>query len=228
METIFNKIRGFFLWVGAKNRRVFVCDFLCIAAALAIGYSMRLTFFFLLLVHAGDIWGTLAVFSSAILAALYLGRIYSVFWQRASVEEYFSFARWYFVGISVFVILNMYVRALFMPRSTLLIAAPLAFIFMMGMRATFKLTEAYRKGGEHTAGRALIVGAGDAGTAIARDLLRKANTFVPIGFIDDDPGLRGMTIASLKVLGGREVLHDAIADHSIDTVLIAMPSASGE
>lgn len=76
--------------------------------------------------------------------------------------------------------------------------------------------------------RALIVGAGEAGAMIARDLKRNPSSIEPIGFVDDNPALRGRSIASLKVLGGREDLSDLIKRHAIDVVLLSMPSATAE
>ena len=52
--------------------------------------------------------------------------------------------------------------------------------------------------------RALIVGAGDAGEAVARDLLRRQQEgIVPVGFVDDDPLKRRIRIHGLPVLGRR-------------------------
>ena len=71
--------------------------------------------------------------------------------------------------------------------------------------------------------RLLIVGAGDAGEMIARDLRRKGHH--PIGFIDDDPAKQGQAIHRIRVLGTRSDLTRILATERPDEVLIAMPSA---
>ena len=51
----------------------------------------------------------------------------------------------------------------------------------------------------------LIVGAGEAGQLVAREMQRSPELRqTPIGFVDDDPRKRGMRIHGLKVLGTTE------------------------
>ncbi len=77
--------------------------------------------------------------------------------------------------------------------------------------------------------RALIVGAGDAGEATARELLRRPQDgLVPIGFVDDDPQKKKLRIHGLPVLGTTHDLVRLTEKHAPDLVLIAIPSASGK
>ncbi len=77
--------------------------------------------------------------------------------------------------------------------------------------------------------RALIVGAGDAGEATARELLRRPQEgLVPIGFIDDDPQKKRLRIHGLPVLGSTHDIVRLTEQHSPDLILIAIPSASGK
>jgi FlaA1/EpsC-like NDP-sugar epimerase len=69
----------------------------------------------------------------------------------------------------------------------------------------------------------LIVGAGQAGRVIARDL-RKLPEFglMPIGFLDDDPARRA--VVGLPVLGTLAQLPEVCREHHVDAVVIAIPS----
>jgi Undecaprenyl-phosphate glucose phosphotransferase len=72
--------------------------------------------------------------------------------------------------------------------------------------------------------RALIVGAGHAGRALADKLLdHKATGVKPIGFADDDPGKRASDYRSLPVLGTTLDVRDLLARHEVDTVFLALP-----
>jgi FlaA1/EpsC-like NDP-sugar epimerase len=74
--------------------------------------------------------------------------------------------------------------------------------------------------------RVLVVGAGDAGELIVRDMLHNpANDYRPVGFVDDDPAKRGERIHGVPVLGGRAELAHIIEKTRPAEVLIAMPSA---
>jgi len=72
--------------------------------------------------------------------------------------------------------------------------------------------------------RALIVGAGRAGRAVADKLLdHKATGVKPIGFADDDPEKRAEDYRSLSVLGTTHEVRDLLARHDVDTVFLALP-----
>jgi FlaA1/EpsC-like NDP-sugar epimerase len=77
--------------------------------------------------------------------------------------------------------------------------------------------------------RVLIVGAGDAGQTIAREMLTsKYVNLVPIGFVDDDPQKQGMFIHHVQVLGTREDIPDLVVKHGIEEVVIAMAVVPGQ
>ncbi|MYW03777.1 polysaccharide biosynthesis protein [Streptomyces sp. SID3343] len=84
--------------------------------------------------------------------------------------------------------------------------------------------------------RTLVVGAGSAGSALARDLLRTPDFgLVPIGFLDDDPDKDGIRVADvdnpqhlLPVLGGLDDLTDVALAHRIEVVVLAIPGLPHE
>lgn len=85
-----------------------------------------------------------------------------------------------------------------------------------------------RKAGSPDALRVLIVGAGDAGEHVARDMLRSGSRFVPVGFLDDDPAKIGKKIHGLTVHGPAGKVAEAVAATAADQLLVAMPSAPSE
>ncbi len=75
--------------------------------------------------------------------------------------------------------------------------------------------------------RFLIVGAGDAGEALLREIHRMSPVeYEVIGFIDDDRLKQGANIHGIPVLGMVEQLPDICADRNIEEIAIAMPSAT--
>jgi len=75
----------------------------------------------------------------------------------------------------------------------------------------------------------LIVGAGDGGRLVLREIVRNPRLgFRPVGFIDDDPRKRGLRLDDgLKVLGRTDELARVLDEAEPDEVIIAIPSAPG-
>jgi len=74
--------------------------------------------------------------------------------------------------------------------------------------------------------RVLIVGAGRAGAALAKDLIATQRQSVEIiGFVDDDPDKQGSTLMGLKVLGTTRELGEIPRRRPVDQVIVAIPSA---
>ncbi|HET7389152.1 MAG TPA: nucleoside-diphosphate sugar epimerase/dehydratase [Nocardioidaceae bacterium] len=73
--------------------------------------------------------------------------------------------------------------------------------------------------------RTLIVGAGTAGQALARDLDRVASFgLAPMGFLDDDPTTWRRRFRGHRVLGPLEQLGDVIESHAVEVVVLAIPT----
>jgi FlaA1/EpsC-like NDP-sugar epimerase len=75
--------------------------------------------------------------------------------------------------------------------------------------------------------RTLIVGAGEAGWALARDLLRVPEYgLAPVGFLDDDPSKLGNSM--LPLLGDLRQTESVVTAHAIQAVVVAIPGLTGE
>jgi FlaA1/EpsC-like NDP-sugar epimerase len=76
--------------------------------------------------------------------------------------------------------------------------------------------------------RTLIYGAGAAGIALVREI--HANLALPydvVGYVDDNPQVHGLAIGGARVLGDGAHLKEIVERHSVEMVLIAIPSAAG-
>ena len=73
----------------------------------------------------------------------------------------------------------------------------------------------------------LIVGAGTAGTLVARQLKYNGDSGLqPVAFIDDDKRKQNLDIMCLPVVGGTDSLAENVKKLGIDTIVIAIPSLS--
>jgi FlaA1/EpsC-like NDP-sugar epimerase len=75
----------------------------------------------------------------------------------------------------------------------------------------------------------LIVGAGDAGQLLIREMQRNRQlAYTPVGLLDDDPRKKDLRVHGVRVLGTAADLPRVLRDNRPDEVLIAIPSAAGE
>lgn len=76
--------------------------------------------------------------------------------------------------------------------------------------------------------KVLIIGAGDCGSMVAKELRQNkaTNNMYAMAFIDDDPGKHHHHIAGLPVLGGRDKIVEVVNTQGIDQIIIAIPTIS--
>jgi FlaA1/EpsC-like NDP-sugar epimerase len=75
----------------------------------------------------------------------------------------------------------------------------------------------------------IVVGAGDAGQLVIREMLKsRALGYTPIGLVDDDPRKKNLRVHGVRVLGTTEELPHILSDNRPDELLIAIPSAAGD
>jgi FlaA1/EpsC-like NDP-sugar epimerase len=77
--------------------------------------------------------------------------------------------------------------------------------------------------------RTLIIGAGDAGNMLLREIFKQPDTpYRIVGFLDDDRNKLGMRMHGVQVLGMTDQLQELVETHCIDKVIIATPSAGAK
>jgi FlaA1/EpsC-like NDP-sugar epimerase len=117
------------------------------------------------------------------------------------------------------------------PRMVLVIDWLLTLILVGGLRFSIRiLAENWmRVNGEQASGkRVLVVGAGDAGALVVRELLKNPQLKVaPVCLLDDDGSKQGQQIHGVPVVGTLNDLARTVAQRRIDEVVIAIPSAPG-
>jgi FlaA1/EpsC-like NDP-sugar epimerase/dTDP-4-amino-4,6-dideoxygalactose transaminase len=160
--------------------------------------------------------------------------LYGPVWRYASVEEAVRVVA--AAGVGTFA--STFALAWFgdVQNTTLplLTAPPVAALLILlgcgGIRFQARLFALERqRDGKSTRLRTLIVGATDAGVALALEL--EGRTFgdsVVVGFVDDDTQLVGRSVRALRVLGTTHDLEEVCIKERIDRVVIALPDASRE
>ena len=115
-------------------------------------------------------------------------------------------------------------------RSALGIDWLLSLVLIGGSRFALRiLSEQSNARSDAKARRVLIIGAGDAGALVVRELQRPSQlNLIPIGFLDDDPAKQNHQIYGVSVIGKVNKLLTILDTHQVDEVIIAIPSAPGK
>ncbi len=225
-----------------RNRYLFASDVLLLVAAAYISYVLRLETFAL-----GVHWPGFLLFTALALAIIPLvflsAGVYNRYWRYASVEELLLLAGSVTLGallaggISLLVV-NLTPAAWPLPRSIPLIFLLLAlgatagprFLLRLSARAIRSTAQGRANGGNGQPPQpVLILGAGEAGAMIVRELQRNPHLGLePVGFLDDDLAKHDVKIHGVPVLGDRHAILETARGYGVRQVIIAMPTAPGK
>lgn len=113
-----------------------------------------------------------------------------------------------------------------LPRSAPILAAPVALLLMIAGRYVLRLRrERGLRPGTH-AQRVLVLGGGNAGAQLVRQMLiDPEGKYLPVGVLDDDPYKRNLRISGVPVLGARGDMAAAAARVDASTLILALPQA---
>ncbi len=152
--------------------------------------------------------------------------LYRGIWRYASLPDLARIVKAVAAGAAVaFVLLFIWKRMEGVPRSVLVLYPMLLAMGLAAPRLLYRWLKDRRLDLRRApAARALIVGAGQAGEMLARELL-KGHEYAPVGFVDDDPAKLGRELHGLPVLGRVRDLGALLGRLQVDVVLLAMPSA---
>jgi FlaA1/EpsC-like NDP-sugar epimerase len=179
---------------------------------------------------------TYTVLALAIRLAVFYGYgLYSRYWRYASVDEmsqiFFAVATSSLIIIILFFIAYAFdLPFLKLPRSVPFIDAMLVMIYLGGSRFSLRFAVRWRRiRPKENARRVAIMGAGDAGAMIVRELQNNPQVnMVPVAFFDDDLGKHDVRIHGIPVLGNRQSIAEGVRSLGIDLLIIAMPTAPGK
>ena len=211
-----------------RTRRVlvFFLDVVLIAAALAFSFLLR--FDFQIPAHR---WNALLQGLAAVMIAkpvmFAASGMYRSIWRYASLQDAYEIFKVVTFSSLVSACLVIFLNGPFaLPRSIYILDWFLLFSFVAASRLIWrvyretKFTPSLRKGK-----KTLIIGAGDAGNLLLREIRKQANSpYNVVGFVDDDLEKRGLRLSGVRVLGGTNRLRALVRIYAVEEVIFAIPS----
>lgn len=207
---------------------------LCIDLALwglaaPIAFLLRLEQSWVNYTQALLIYGVIGLFIKALL--IYTFGLHRQVWHKVGVRDLYVLFQSIGLGTLVLTSVAFLLRPhLVIPRSIPILEGGLALLALGGVRLLVRVGYERERGrvNDGLARRVLIVGAGEAGTMIAREMIRHPEAgLIPVGFLDDEPSKQRQRFLGLPVMGGLEQLSGAAERTKADEILIAIPSAPG-
>ncbi len=178
------------------------------------------------------------------LFTFYFFRLYQGMWRYTDLLDFWRLFQAVLVSSLILVAIILY-RHRFegFPRSVFFIDAVLTFCLCGGLRVLIRTNyrsrenlninfflpwkQLKKKRKEQT--NVLIIGAGDAGEKILREIIENPGlTYMIVGFLDDDPHKQGRTVHGTPILGTTDEIQATVKGLSVELVFIAIPTASGK
>ncbi len=235
------KLRRFFqnlfkrLGLFPRSWLVLVADLFLIVVAALGSFALRLDLgpmFALYLPQAV----TLVIVALLIKPVVYyFFGLYRRLWAYASIQELkliVTTVTTASVLVSIAIVLLLALGFIpYFPRSTLPIDWLLSLVLVGGLRFSLRILAESRadvSGSRGRSRRVLVVGAGDAGALVVREMQKNQQlNLTPICFLDDDSAKQKQQIHGVPVAGKLNDLSRMVSLRRIDEVVIAIPSAPG-
>jgi FlaA1/EpsC-like NDP-sugar epimerase len=197
-------------------------DSIIVLTAIYVGYYILQASFSLYTLPTLVISSIALLVSHHLFAFIY--RLYQKAWEYASVGEMLAIIRAVTFSIAVTGVVQLIVNGNMYAR-VLLVTWMLHVILIGGSRFSWRMYRDYYMTTKHEKKRALIVGAGSAGSMLVRQLMKSHDTDLqPVGFIDDDGKKQKLQIYGVTVLGATKDIPRLVEKYEVENIIIAIPS----
>ncbi|MDH7487947.1 MAG: nucleoside-diphosphate sugar epimerase/dehydratase [Anaerolineae bacterium] len=225
------------MWL--RNRYLLIADLVLLLLALLLSYFLRFDTF-TAWSYFQRWWPVVPALLILYPLAFHLFGLYRRMWQYAGSHEVLAIIAAASIASAVLAIL---IYGVMRPlkiisgfsRPMLIIDWLLNILLLGGVRFSSKIAWDITTGRKSRIGqggvprRILVIGAGDAGAMIVREMHNNPEiNMLPVGFVDDDERKIGNYIHGVKVYGSRRDIPELARRLHVDEALIAMPTAPGK
>ena len=202
------------------------------AGFVAVGYLLAFMFWFEFPLSPAD-WRqflvTLPLILVVRLAVFAWLHLYEGLWRYVSMRDILAILKGVSLSSLIFSAVVLMVLGPGFPRRVLLLDWLLCLALVGGVRLAFRAFREGNKDGQGLGGkRTLVVGAGDAGEMLVREVERNPGLqYKVVGFVDDDVKKHRRSLHGIEVLGTIDQLPHLCRIMEVEELLIAIPSATG-
>lgn len=222
---------------NVRNRFVLLGDLLLIIVVVLGSYALRLELNTVFPFYTPSVLWMIGISLLVKPLVYYEFGLYRRLWIYASVQELRTIvtavtAASIIVSVTMISLFSLGVFRGF-PRSVLAIDWLASILAVGGLRFTFRLLAENKSNPNisklvSNAKRVLVVGAGDAGALVVREMQKNPQiNLIPVGYLDDAKEKQNNQIYGVPVVGTLTDLAKVLDNQQIDEVVIAIPSAPG-
>jgi len=220
-------------------------DAVLVSAALYLAFLLR--FDFELPARYGHLLQTVFVYVVVVKMATFLmSGLYNKWWRYAGIRDLAGLLQASLVASALAVVAAELVAryaqspvmfrgheiiATSLPRGVIFLDWMLTFLIMGGARLITRAfwERPWRQELSRDRKKVLVVGAGDAGELVVREMLKTRQIrYRPVAFVDDDPRKKNLRIHGVRVVGTTRHLPQLVEEYAAEEVVIAMPSVGGK
>ena len=221
---------------------LFFVDIICINFAYILAFLLRFDF-----TISDSFWGFFVVYANNIvvitvikLAVFWLFGLYRSLWRYAGTEELLKIAMAALAATAASIVYLEFTQQFF-PRSIYVYSGIMDLVLIGGARLGYRLLRDLRKPGGFKSlvslltknhegaeiSRVMVVGAGDAGAAIIKDIKQHPDLGKRVVVaVDDNPNKLNQTIVGVKIAGSHAAIKQLARRYGVDEIIIAIPSAN--
>jgi FlaA1/EpsC-like NDP-sugar epimerase len=183
------------------------------------------------LVYRHDLFCALPIWVLVKIAVFHAAKLDRGLWRYVSVADLTRVAFGNCTASAISCIVILLIAPSGFPRSIYVLDLMACFLATSGLRVMVRVTvetALILQSRKIVERRTLIYGAGSAGIVLVREIRNNPRLpYRPCGFLDDSPDKKGLRLAGVPVLGGGDEIEALVKEHNIETILIAIPSATG-
>lgn len=155
-------------------------------------------------------------------------KLYKKVWSYASIQELSAIFVAVTLSVATLAVIQLVgFQTIYM--RTLLVTWMLHILLIGASRFSWRVYRDQKLKPKLDQKRTLIIGAGNGGTLVARQLVNSEKSeLYPVAFIDDDPSKQFLEIMNIPVLGRSDKIQQVVQEKEIEHIIIAIPSLSKE
>ena len=221
-------IRNAFIVMLGDIVVTFFCFFMALLLRFDFSFGSIPSNYFQWYLILAPIWSVFTV------VIFFAARLYHSIWSFVSIDEALQVLRSYCLIAPLMVVSSLILRFR-MPISFYVIGTVGCIILHIANRFAYRILRRFSgalstnsKAEQANEERVMIIGAGDSGSVLIKELKNSSHSNqIPVCVIDDNANKVGRSLFGVPIVGGRDDIISKAAEYNVDTIIFAIPTASG-